>query len=483
MNRWTVSALIILRDDDCLCNYICLMHFQLRTWFAACAAVVLLLTSCKPDDVAPPVVPDPSDNTQYGTPFAGVPATDDIIMYEVNLRAFSNTGDLQGVINKLDHLQSLHVNVIWLMPIHPIGTVNSVNSPYSVRDYKVVSSEYGDLNTLRALTDAAHARGMAVVMDWVANHTAWDHPWMSNTSWYTQDANGNVIVPPGTNWADVADLNFDNTDMRGAMIDAMRYWVLQANVDGFRCDYADGVPADFWTEAIASLRSIPNRQLVMLAEGARIDHYTSGFDMTFAWDYYTQLKNVFTGQPAFTINATNSNEYMEVPAGKHKLRFTTNHDQSAWEATPPTLFGGVEGATAATVAHVFMHGVPLIYTGQEVGRVATVPFFSNSSIDWSANASMLSKYREIYGIYDNLEVARRGNLTLHSANDAIIIEKELNGEHLLVVVNVRNTPVSVPMPSSLLNTAWSAAITGTTEFIGTTMGLMPYEYKILGYTE
>jgi glycosidase len=459
------------------------MHFQLRTWFAACAAVVLLLTSCKPDDVAPPVVPDPSDNTQYGTPFAGVPATDDIIMYEVNLRAFSNTGDLQGVINKLDHLQSLHVNVIWLMPIHPIGTVNSVNSPYSVRDYKVVSSEYGDLNTLRALTDAAHARGMAVVMDWVANHTAWDHPWMSNTSWYTQDANGNVIVPPGTNWADVADLNFDNTDMRGAMIDAMRYWVLQANVDGFRCDYADGVPADFWTEAIASLRSIPNRQLVMLAEGARIDHYTSGFDMTFAWDYYTQLKNVFTGQPAFTINATNSNEYMEVPAGKHKLRFTTNHDQSAWEATPPTLFGGVEGATAATVAHVFMHGVPLIYTGQEVGRVATVPFFSNSSIDWSANASMLSKYREIYGIYDNLEVARRGNLTLHSANDAIIIEKELNGEHLLVVVNVRNTPVSVPMPSSLLNTAWSAAITGTTEFIGTTMGLMPYEYKILGYTE
>lgn len=459
------------------------MHYQLRSWLAACAAVLLLFTSCKPDDVAPPVVTDPIDNTQYGTPFAAVPATDDIIMYEVNLRAFSNSGDLQGVINKLDHLQSLHVNVIWLMPIHPIGSVNSVNSPYSVRDYKAVSTEYGDLNTLRALTDAAHARGMAVIMDWVANHTAWDNPWISNTSWYTQDANGNVIMPPGTNWADVADLNFDNDDMRAAMIDAMRYWVLQANVDGYRCDYADGVPADFWTEAIESLRAIPNRQLVMLAEGDRADHYTSGFDMTFAWDYYTQLKNVFNGQPAFTINATNSNEYMQVPAGKHKLRFTTNHDQSAWEATPPTLFGGVDGATAATVAHVFMRGVPLIYTGQEVGRVATVPFFSNSPIDWSANASMLSKYREIYGVYDNLEVARRGNLTLHNANDAIILEKELNGEHLLVVVNVRNTPVSVPMPASLLNTAWSAAITGTTEFIGSTMGLMPYEYKILGYTE
>lgn len=463
--------------------YICVMHFEIRSWFVACAAIVLLFTSCKPDDEGPQVMPDPSDSDYYGTPFVGVPQTEDIIMYEVNLRAFSSTGDLQGVINKLDHLQSLHVNVIWLMPIYPIGTINSVNSPYCVRDHKAVSSEYGDLANLRALTDAAHARGMAVILDWVANHTAWDHPWMSNHSWYTQDANGNVIMPPGTNWADVADLNFDNTDMRAAMIDAMKYWILQANVDGFRCDYANGVPFDFWQQAITALRAIPDRHLVMLAEGDRLDHYGAGFDMTFAWDYYTQLKNVFTGQPAFTINATNTNEYTSVPAGKHKLRFTTNHDQSAWEATPPTLFGGIDGATAATVAQVFMRGVPLIYTGQEVGRMTTIPFFSNSPIDWNANTAMLAKYREIYGVYDNLDVARRGNLTLHSANDAIIIEKELNGEHLLVVVNVRNTGVSVPMPATLQNTTWSTAITGELVAIGSTMGLMPYEYKILGYTE
>lgn len=459
------------------------MHVQIRSLCAAIAAVVLLFSSCKPDAVAPPVAIEPSYNTQYGTPFAGVPATDDIILYEVNLRAFSSTGDLQGVINKLDHLQSLHVNVIWLMPIHPIGAVNSVNSPYSVRDYKAVSSEYGDLATLRALTDAAHARGMAVIMDWVANHTAWDNPWMSNTSWYTQDANGNVIIPPGTNWADVADLNFDNTDMRSAMIDAMKYWVLQANVDGYRCDYADGVPADFWTEAIASLRSIPNRQLVMLAEGDRTDHYTAGFDMTFAWAYYTQLKNVFQGQPAFTINATSANEYANVPAGKHKLRFTTNHDQSAWEATPPMLFGGVDGATAATVAQVFMRGVPLIYTGQEVGRLTTVPFFSNSPIDWSANLAMVNNYRAIYSIYAGSEAARKGSVTLYAANDAILVERIFNGEHLLVVVNVRNTTVSVPMPAALLNTAWTEALTGATEFIGNTMGMMPYQYKILRYVE
>jgi glycosidase len=455
------------------------MHFLLRYGFLVGAiSFVLLLVSCRPYEL-----PSIDTTNQYGSPFNEVPQTEDIILYEVNLRAFSTTGDLQGVIDKLDHLQSLHVNVIWLMPIHPIGTINSVNSPYSVRDYKAVSSEYGDLATLRALTDAAHARGMCVIMDWVANHTAWDHPWITNSEWYTRDANGSIIMPPGTNWADVADLNFDNQEMRAAMVDAMKYWILEANVDGFRCDYADGVPFDFWQDAISQLRSIPNRSLIMLAEGDRHDHFQAGFDMTFAWDYYTQLKSVFAGQPAFTINATNSNEYLGVPQGNHKLRFTTNHDQSAWEATPPALFGGIDGATAATAVHLFMRGVPLIYSGQEVGRSTNVPFFSNSPIDWNANSSMLQNYRAIYGIYANLDVARRGATTLYAANDAVIIEKELNGEHLLVLVNVRNNVVSVPMPANLLNTAWTEAISGGMEFIGSTMVLLPYQFKILGFTE
>jgi glycosidase len=404
-------------------------------------------------------------------------------MYEVNLRAFSSQGNLQGVIDKLDHLQSLHVNVIWLMPIHPIGSINSVNSPYCVKDHKAISAEYGDLSKLRQLTDAAHARGMAVILDWVANHTAWDHPWMGNTSWYTQDANGNVIMPPGTNWADVADLNFDNVEMRSAMIDAMKYWVLQANVDGFRCDYANGVPFDFWQQAIAALNALPGRDIILLAEGDRTDHFAAGFDMTFSWDYYTALKEVFAGQPAFTINAVSSNEYLQVPAGKHKLRFTTNHDQSAWEAAPPALFGGIEGAEAATVAMTFMPGVPLIYTGQETGRSSTTAFFSNSPIDWNANSAMVNDYRDIYSIYAGSDAARRGSCILYSANDAIIIERVLNGEHLLVVVNVRNAFVSVPMPGALVNTAWTEAITGVTEFIDNTMGLMPYGYRILRFTE
>ncbi|MFM7725233.1 MAG: hypothetical protein ACKO7B_00900, partial [Flavobacteriales bacterium] len=250
-----------------------------------------------------------------------------------------------------------------------------------------------------------------------------------------------------------------------------------------RCDYANGVPFDFWQQAISELRAIPNRNIIMLAEGDRLDHFDAGFDMTFAWDYYTQLKNVFAGQPAFTINATNSNEYTGIPQGKHRLRFTTNHDQSAWEATPPALFGGIEGATAATAVHLFMRGVPLIYTGQEVGRLSNIPFFSNSSIDWSGNPDMLQAYRTMYGIYSMSDVARRGVSTLYAANDAVIIEKELNGEHLLVLVNVRNSAVSVPMPAGLVNTSWTEAVSGGIEFIDNTMTLLPYQVKILGYAE
>jgi 1,4-alpha-glucan branching enzyme len=443
---------------------------------------VTALLACKPEPIIQPSVEITNGYQQYGTPMQ-VPAIEDIIMYEVNLRAFSSQGDLQGVIEKLDHLQSLHVNVIWLMPVHPIGAINSVNSPYSVKDYKAVSTEFGDLEKLRQLTDAAHARGMSVIMDWVANHTAWDHAWINNASWYTQDANGNIVMPPGTNWADVADLNFDNTGMRDAMVDAMKYWILEANVDGYRCDYADGVPFDFWSQAISGLRSIPNRNLIMLAEGDRDDHFEAGFDMTFGWDYYTGLKNVFAGQQAFTLNAISANEYAGVPTGKHKLRFTTNHDQSAWEAAPPSLFGGVEGATAATVAMTFMQGVPLIYTGQETGRTTTTPFFSNSPIDWTANVNMVNDYREVYSIYESSDAARKGTTMLYAANDALLIERVFNGEHLLVIVNVRNANVSIPMPSTLQNTAWTEASSGAAEFISSAMGLLPYQYKILRYIE
>jgi len=442
---------------------------------------LLALSSCakKEETTKPPVstnefiLPDPP---QYGSPFHDIPATEDIVMYEVNLRAFSPAG-IQGVINKLEHIKSLGVNVIWLMPVFPIGTVNSVNSPYCVKNYRQVNQEFGTLTSLRTLTDQAHQRGMAVILDWVANHTAWDNPWMKYTAWYTKE-NGVVIHPAGTNWQDVADLNFSSADMRKAMISAMKYWVFDANVDGFRCDAADMVPYDFWKQTIDSMNAIPGREIIMLAEGARSDHFTAGFQMNYAWDFYGKLKAVFSGQPASGLFTTHTSEYNSIPAGKHKLRFTTNHDESAWDATPVTLFGGIKGALAAQVIATYMGGVPMIYGSQEVGRAGTLPFFTNSPVNWSENPDMLAAYQDFMDFYVTSDAARRGNLVSYPYTDVCIFTRTAGTEEILVMVNVRNSAVTFDFPPAVAAGRWENIMDKSGLIPGNAITLEPYAYII-----
>lgn len=208
--------------------------------------LLITLTSCeKPEVVEPPVIikPEVPVFVQYGTPFSEVPDPRDAVIYQVNTRAFSATHNFQGVTARLDSIKNLGVNVIYLMPIYTVGSLKSINSPYCIKNYKGISPEFGTMTDLRTLVDGAHARGMSVMLDWVANHTAWDHAWMTNKAWYKQDASGNIVSPNG--WTDVAQLDFSNTAMRLEMIYSMKYWVYEANVDGFRCDYADGPPATF----------------------------------------------------------------------------------------------------------------------------------------------------------------------------------------------------------------------------------------------
>ena len=444
--------------------------------FAAISLLLSLAFACGEDPIVPPPTSGPQ---QYGTPLVNVPDPNKACIYEVNLRAQSSEGTLQGVISKLQHIKSLGTNVIWLMPIYEEGSVNSVGSPYCVKDYTKISPEYGTLADLRALTDQAHALGMAVILDWVANHTSWDHPWISaHPEWYSQNANGQIIIPPGTNWNDVADLNFNQAAMRAAQIDAMKYWVLEANVDGFRCDYADGVPFDFWTEAITALKALNKRDLLMLAEGTRSDHYQAGFDLTYSWNYYTALKNVWAGTASSALTSIHQVELASLPSGKGKVRFTTNHDQSAWEASPMTLFNGKNGAIAASVANLFSGGTPLLYTGQEVGKTGTTPFFSNSTINWSANADMLAAYQKIYEVYNNFPAARVNNYSIYQlSNDLICWKKTSGSQNLLVLVNVRNTTINVSLPPALTGTFLNL-ISTQNETVGSAVQLTPFAYRI-----
>ena len=442
--------------------------------------LILLISFASCQKAQEPVADEHPNWTQYGTPYENIPATEDIVMYEVNIRAFSPEGDLNGVRARLDEIRALGVNVIWLMPIHPIGQERSVNSPYSVRDYYAVGAEYGSLEDLRRLTTEAHARDMAVILDWVANHTAWDHPWIGeNPHWYMRDGSGNIQHPAGTNWYDVAELNFSNPDMRLAMIDAMTYWVLEANVDGYRCDYADGVPFDFWRQAWDSLSAIPGRRLIAFAEGARIDHFAAGFELNFGWAWYDELKRVFAGQPATRLTTTHNNQYAQIPEGKHQLRFTTNHDESAWDQTPMVIFNGRQGAMAAFVVTTFMGGVPLIYSSQETGRVENLPFFSNVPINWNANPGIQNEYRQIMQAYNSSQAAKQQDITSYSSTDLVCFSKSSMQEQLLVITNVRNFTRSFPVPEEFSNTTWTNSLTGETITLDAPLELSPYQYLIL----
>ena len=420
------------------------------------------------------------------SPAQAVPDLDDIVMYEVNLRAFSQAGDLNGVTARLDDIQSLGANVIWLMPINPVGQLNSaggLGSPYAVADYTQVGSEFGTLGDLTNLVDQAHQRGMYVVMDWVANHTAWDNPWVTDhPDWYTQDGQGNIISPPGTNWTDVADLNYNNTDMRSAMVSAMQYWVTNAGIDGYRADTADYVPYDFWQQAIPAVRASTGRDMLMLAEGSRNDHYAAGFDLTYGWNFYGTVQNVFNSSaPATSLYQQYVSEFNAIPSDAGLLHFTTNHDESAWNQTPPALFGSLDASLAAYAVTVAYAGTPLVYTGQEIGWEDNISFFTKNPLDWSTGQDTEQWYTKLLNARAEHPALRKGELSDQSTSDVAFLVREYQNEQVIVLVNTRNAARQVSVPASLQG-SWSDLLADQTASLGSTRSLAPYEVLVLGKT-
>ncbi len=452
--------------------------------FLSLSSLLILVLACKKDPVPPtPIIPIPPVVTgpvQYETPFADVPTTSDMVLYEINERAFSASGTLAGILPRLDSIKALGVNTIWLMPIHPIGVTKTVNSPYCITNYKEVNAEYGTLEDLRTLVREAHKRKMAVILDWVANHTSWDNPWIDNKAWYTQDANGKIIHPAGTNWQDVADLNFDNDEMRLEMIKALKYWLLVANVDGYRCDAADFVPYSFWKQAIDSMKLIPNRKLILLAEGGKPEHFDAGFQLNFGWDFFNKNKDVFKNNKAATgYYTTHQSEYKAIPAGAHKLRFTSNHDECAWDNTPLVLFGGKNASMAAFVLSAYMGGVPLIYNGQEVACSVKLPFFSRSPIDWTTSPDIFKQYKTVMSLRTAHAALRTGDLVTFADNDMVAFSRKMGTDEVFVLVNTRSNTKTFPIPAALQNTTWKDAISGAKVQLDNPLNLNGFEYRIL----
>jgi cyclomaltodextrinase len=449
-----------------------------------------LLASCKAADPqlptpvtpTPPTTPATPKPVQYGTPFTSVPNREDAVIYQVNMRAFSQGGNFAGVTARLDSIKAIGVNVLYLMPIYPVGVVKSVNSPYCVKDYTAVNSEFGTLDDLRTLVDGAHARGLTVMLDWVANHTSWDNAWITAyPDWYLRDGAGNILSPPNTSYTDVAQLDFTNATMRLAMIAAMKSWVYTANVDGFRCDYADPIPTSFWVQAIDTLRNIKSHKLLLLAEGTSSSNFTAGFDYNFGFNFYGGLRSVYgSGGAATTFTTLNASEYAGATGTQQVVRYTTNHDVNGSDGTPVTLYGGNAGAMSAFVVASCFKGVPFVYNGQEAGMTTPITFpFTSVKIKCGAHSDVKRAYQLLLAARAASPALQHGTPTAYSTADVCAFTKTAGTDQALVLVNVRNAPITYTVPAALANTTWTNALQSGTYALGSQVTLPPYGYVVL----
>lgn len=455
---------------------------NIRSFLLSLLAASLILLSCKALKVEEPVAAVQKEVVvQYGIPFANVPDRRDVTIYQVNIRSFSQEGNLRGVTARLDSIQALGANVLYLMPIYPVGKLKSVNSPYCIKDYSAVNPEFGTLEDLRALVDGAHNRNMAVILDWVANHTSFDNVWIPNTTWYLRNETGDIMNPPGQNWRDVAQLDFSNQEMRLEMIKTMKEWVLKANIDGFRCDYTDGPPFDFWKQAIDTLRNITTHRLLLLSEGSRSNHFTAGFDYNFGFGFFGNLKKIFRNtQPVKSLENFNISDFAGASDGQQMVRYTSNHDVNGSDGTPLDLFGGKKGSIAAFVVVAYMKGIPMIYNGQETGTPYRLTFpFTSTKIPWGTDPAMSAEYKKIVAFRNQSTAIRRGELTSFCTDDVCAFTKKHGTEQVLVLVNMRDSVVDFAVTPELAATSWMDAFNGGSLTLTQKISLQPYAYMVL----
>jgi len=402
---------------------------------AFCGAFVLLSSSGHAD------IPAPADVSARPSPDWLRTGT----IYEIFPRDFSPDGNFKGVIARLDDLQSLGVNILWIMPIHPIGEKGrkgDYGSPYSIRDYYAINPDYGTLEDFQALVAGAHQRGMKVIMDLVANHTAWDSVMMKHPDFYKQDPQGHVI-PPVPEWTDVAGLNYQNTDLRKYMIAMLKYWIRTADVDGFRCDVAYAVPTSFWEQARAELTLI-KPDIMMLAEASKPELLTNAFDIDYSWPLLATLDNVIQHDaPASDISKTWKESLDEFPRGALHMRISDDHDEARAVARY-----GVDGALAASALMFTLDGVPVLYNGMEVGDATESgdpALFYKLPIFWHPRER--PQLRSIY--HDLIEMRRQypaltsGQLVwLPNSDPSQVVSflRQDDKDEFVVVINFSNRP-------------------------------------------
>lgn len=403
----------------------------------------------------------------------------DAVIYEMNVRQFTPEGTFRAILPRVAELKRLGVKIVWFMPIHSIGVEKrkgTLGSYYAVGDYYGVNPEHGTLEDFRELVQAFHRAGMYVLIDLVANHTAWDNPLArEHPEWYKRDARGN-FVPPVPDWQDVIALDYRNRGLRQYMIEMMEYWVRDVGIDGFRCDVADFVPTSFWEEARPRLERI--KPVFMLAEAESTALVKRAFDCDYASEYFllfTRIaKNKGTVDEIDRLLARDARTYTR---GAWRMMFTTNHDQNTWLEADVKLYGPAASRAFATLAFA-LPGRPLIYSGQEVGNPRRLAFFERDPIDWHTPEA--ASYREFYtrlcALYHQYPVLQRGTMKrLRTRNPVYAFERTTPREvPLMVVTNLSSAPAQWDVPRG----NWLDLLSDRS-FTGGRVALAPWSAHIL----
>lgn len=367
-------------------------------------------------------------------------------IYEVNLRQYSASGSFKDFAKHLPRLKNMGVQILWFMPLTPIGMEDRKETPadlgsyYAVRDYKAVNEEFGTMKDFKALVKQAHSMGFKVITDWVPNHTAPDNVWIkTHPDFYKKDSAGNIVIPHG--WSDTRKLNYDNRELRDSMIAAMKFWLKESDIDGFRCDVAMDVPTDFWKECITSLRKIKN--VFMLAEAEKPELHTAGFDETYGWSVMEIMIKLVAGKKTLAQADSVINHNLKVfPKNAYRLYFTTNHDWNSWEGTEFERYGDAY-KTFAVFSQTMYQSIPLIYSGQEIPNKKRLKFFVKDTITWN-QYEMAPFYKTLLNLRkNNPALAADANYRrLVTANDVAIFAylREKQGHKVAVILNLSNEP-------------------------------------------
>jgi glycosidase len=319
-------------------------------------------------------------------------------IYEVNLRQYTEEGTLKAFVTHLPRLRDMGVETLWLMPLQPIGKLNrkgTLGSYYSISDYTALNPEYGTLDDFKNLVEQAQALGMKVIIDWVANHTAWDHVWTkSHPDFFSKDENGN-FRPPYPDWADVIHLDYHNHDLWQAMIEAMAFWVKNFDIDGFRCDMAHLVRLEFWSHARAELEKL--KKLFWLAE-TEDPRYHEVFDASYTWEFLHAMEAFWRNETSMEgLFAVLQRYKSHFPENALRLFFTSNHDENSHSGSEYERLG--EAAKAFAVLCALWNGIPLVYCGQELPNKKRLKFFEKDTIKWKEKNELHDFYKTLLQLH------------------------------------------------------------------------------------